>query len=136
MTETRGGTSTPAAERLLREMFEQMVVRKDITAIPRYHHPDFLLYTNGTTQDYEAYTRGHETVYASPITYRIRYDEDSWVSTEDRVAVRVWITTERPGERATEIEVVLIATCRDGLLYRLWELTWPDWSTLPAFEDY
>jgi hypothetical protein len=52
------------------------------------------------------------------------------------VAGRVWITTTRPDEAPRRIEVVLIAEYRSGRLLRLWELTWPDWSQLPAFETY
>jgi hypothetical protein len=52
------------------------------------------------------------------------------------VAARVCITTSRPGEEPTRLEVVLIATYRDGRIHRLWELTWPNWSELGAFEHY
>ncbi len=37
---------------LIREMFAEMVVRKDPDLIARYDHPDFLLTTNGSTQDW------------------------------------------------------------------------------------
>jgi hypothetical protein len=124
------------AQDLLVEMFDRMVVRKDATLTEHYYHPDFLLTTNGTTQDYASFARGHRTVYATAIGYAVRYDDDAWVSTEDRVAGRLWITTSRPGEDPTEIEVVLVATVLDGRIHRMWELTWPDWSALQAFEDY
>jgi hypothetical protein len=48
----------------------------------------------------------------------------------------VWITTQRPGETAVEFEIMLVATCRDGRLYRLWELTRPDWTQEKSFENY
>jgi len=121
---------------LLVEMFEQMVERKDASLIERYYHPDFLLHTNGGAQDYEQFAAGHRRVYATEISYAVEYDEQAWVVTDDRVAGRVWITTERPDEEPTKIEVVLIATCLDGQLHRLWELTWPDWSQLRAFDEY
>lgn len=121
---------------LLIEMFEQMVKRKDASLIERYYHPDFLLHTNGAVQGYEEFADGHRRVYATEISYAVDYDEKAWVVTDDRVAGRVWITTERPGEEPTKIEVVLIATYLDGRLYRLWELTWPDWSQLRAFDVY
>lgn len=125
-----------SAKDLLVEMFDRMVVVKDPTMIERYYHPDFELTTNGMTQGYEAFARGHETVYATPIAYAIEYDEDAWVVTEDRVAGRVWITTSRPDEEAKRIEVVLVASILDGRFHRVWELTWPDWSALDAFESY
>ena len=30
----------------LKEMFSEMVVKKNISLIPTYYHPDFILYTN------------------------------------------------------------------------------------------
>ena len=120
----------------LREMFTEMVVKRDASAVARYYHPRFRLTTNGQEQDYDAFARGHEAVYGSGVTYRVEYDEDAWVDGGDRVGARVWITAQRPGEEATRIEVVLVAAYRDGLIHRLWELTWPDWSRLGAFEGY
>jgi hypothetical protein len=35
-----------------------------------------------------------------------------------------------------EYEIVLIATYVDEKIHRLWELTWPDWTTANAFADY
>jgi hypothetical protein len=46
------------------------------------------------------------------------------------------ITTKRPGEDASRIEVIFLAAYRQGRIHRLWELTWPDWSQLKAFETY
>ena len=39
-------------------------------------------------------------------------------------------------EQLAEIEVVLVATVVGGRFHRLWELTWPDWSRLRAFDSY
>jgi hypothetical protein len=117
-------------------MFDRMVIVKNPNMIERYYHPDFQLTTNGMTQGYEAFARGHATVYATPIAYAVEYDEDAWVSTEDQAAGRLWITTSRPGEEPKRLEVVLIASLLDGKIYRLWELTWPDWSSLEAFKTY
>ncbi|WP_179185698.1 hypothetical protein [Mycobacterium tuberculosis] len=54
----------------------------------------------------------------------------------DRVAGRVWITTSRPGEEPTRIEVVLIAAYRNGRIHRIWETTWPSWRNVAALDDY
>ena len=75
-----------------------MVVAKDKSAIPRYYDPDFVMVSNGITQEYEGFRAGHETVYDTPISYAVEYDDESWVESDDRVAVRLWITTSRPGE--------------------------------------
>ncbi len=120
----------------LKEMFERMVVAKDASLVPVFYHPEFELTTNGQTQAFEEFAAGHRRVYATEITYRVEYDEQAWVEAGDRLAGRVWITTRRPGEAATRIEVVLIAAWADGTLHRLWELTWPDWSQLDAFDAY
>ena len=64
---------------LLVEMFDQMVVAKDKAAIPRYYDPDFVMVSNGITQGYEAFRTGHETVYATGISYAVEYDDESWV---------------------------------------------------------
>ena len=117
-------------------MFERMVVAKNAELLEVYYHPDFEMTSNGIMQRFDEYAAGHRDVYATAIRYAIRYDEDSWVESADRVAVRMWITTERPDEAATELELVLIATYLDGRLHRLWELTWPDWSRLDAFTEY
>ena len=66
----------------------------------------------------------------------MRYDDEAWVETADRVAGRLWITTARPDTRPTEMEIVLVATFVDGLIHRVWEVTWPDWSALTEFENY
>ena len=121
---------------LLRTMFTEMVEAKDITQASRFYHPEFEMTSNGLTQGYDDFVAGHERVYATPISYAIRYDEDAWVEAEDRVAGRVWITITRPGDEPATIEVVLIATVVDGRIHRLWELTWPDWSKEPALEAY
>jgi hypothetical protein len=123
----------PLRERM-REMFTRMVEAKDASLVDTYHDPAFVLTTNGQTQDLAAFRAGHERVYPTAITYRVEYDEDSWVASADRLAARVWITTQRPGEDPHRIEVVLVAAYRDGRLLRLHELTWPDWSQLAAFE--
>ncbi|MCV7422094.1 DUF4440 domain-containing protein [Mycobacterium yunnanensis] len=121
---------------LLREMFDHMVVRKDATAIERFYDPTFVMFSNGLTQDYEAFAESHRGLYTTDISYSIEYDEQAWVESADKVAGRVWITTSRPGEEPTRIEVVLIAAFVDGRISRVWETTWPSWNELPAFADY
>jgi hypothetical protein len=58
------------------------------------------------------------------------------VEANDKVAARLWITTSRPGEQPTRIEVVLIAAFRDGRIHRVWETTWPSWRDAAALENY
>jgi hypothetical protein len=121
---------------VLRQMFAEMVERKDATAIDRFYDRSFVMYSNGVTQDFEEFAESHRAIYATAISYSVEYDEEAWVETSDRVAARVWITTSRPGESATRIEVVLIAAFKDDRISRVWETTWPSWNSLTAFETY
>ncbi len=116
-------------------MFERMVILKDASLIPKYYHEDFVLYTNGQEMDYQTYLAFHEEYYQTAIEYQVAYDEQAFVEQGDRLAARVWITVTKPNEPTREIEVILIATYVEEKLHRLWELTYPDWSTLPQFEE-
>jgi hypothetical protein len=118
----------------LKEMFEEMVINKDASLIPLYYHQDFLLYTNDQITDYDAFLKSHQQYYATPIKYDVAYDEETLLEQRNKVAGRVWITTSRPNESPKKIEVILIAQFKDSKIYRLWELTYPDWSKLPAFK--
>lgn len=129
-------TAILSTRQLLQEMFSEMVVKKDAALISHYFHPDFILETNGQKQDYKAFGAEHAKVYATDITYEVRYDEESWVESAMEVAVRVWIKTQRPGEAPVEFEVVLIAAYVDRKIHRVWELTCPDWTQVTAFESY
>lgn len=118
----------------LKEMFSEMVIKKDASVIPAYYHKDFLLYTNEETMGYDTFLKSHEKYYTTSIKYEIEYDEETLLEQGEKIAGRVWITTARPDEPARKIEVILIAQYKDGKIYRLWELTYPDWSKLPAFK--
>ena len=37
------------------------------------------MFSNGVTQDYEAFATSHRTVYATEISYSVEYDEEAWV---------------------------------------------------------
>jgi len=71
---------------VLRQMFEQMVEHKDPTAIDRFYHPSFVMFSNGVTQDFEAFAASHRTIYATPICYSVEYDEQAWVEATAKVA--------------------------------------------------
>lgn len=120
----------------MEEMFTRMVEAKDASLVDAYYDPDFVLTTNGQTQDLDEFRAGHERVYPTAITYRIQYDDNAWVESGDRLAGRLWITIARSGEPARPIEVVFLSVWREGRLLRLHETTWPDWSAMSAFENY
>ena len=122
----------------LRKMFTEMVEAKDVAAIERFYDPELRLWTNGEVQDYAAFADGHRRVYPTAITYHVEYDEDAWVQDDvrDRVAGRVWITTARPGEEPTRLELVLIVEYAGDRIIRVWETTYPSWQQLPAFDEY
>lgn len=119
----------------LKEMFREMVLKKDVTVISRYYHEDFLLYTNGEIIDYGTFLKLHKKYYATAIKYEIEYDEETFLESGERIAARIWITTSRPNEPLKKIEVILIAQYKHNKIYRLWELTYPDWSKLPTFRQ-
>ena len=119
----------------LQEMFKEMVLKKDASVIPLYYHPDFLLYTNDVAMSYNAFLESHVKYYATPIKYEVQYDEETLLEQGDKIAGRMWINTSRPNEPTRKIEVILIAQYKDDKIYRLWELTYPDWSKLPAFKE-
>ena len=117
----------------LKEMFDKMTVCKDPSVISYYHHPDFVLYTNDLTMTYDAYVQSLQDIYKTPIEFEVGYDEETLLEQGERVAGRVWITTTMPGEAPKKIEVMLIAQYKDGKIFRIWELTYPDWSKMDAF---
>lgn len=123
---------------LLKEMFDRMVIHKDPELIEHFYHPEFVMFSDGLAQSFAEFAESHRRVYATDIGYAIEYDEDAWVesATGDKVAGRAWITTSRPGEAPTRIEIVLIAVYRDGKIQRVWETTWPSWRTVAALENY
>lgn len=128
----------PSDERytnLLKEMFTEMVEQKKANLIPYYYHRDLMVYTNGKEFDYEAFFETHQEIYETPIEYEIAYNDETFVEDGEKVAGIVYITTSRPDEEPKEIEVILIVEYKDNKIYRVWELTWPDWSKLPAFKE-
>jgi hypothetical protein len=120
---------------LLKEMFTEMVEQKKANLIPYYYHRDLMVYTNGKEYDYKSFLKMHQDIYETPIQYEIAYNDETFVEDGDKVAGIVYITTSRPDEEPKEIEVILIIRYKENKIYRVWELTWPDWSKLPAFES-
>ena len=118
----------------LKEMFAEMTIKKNPSVMAHYYHPDFLLYCNGEVTDYAHFHNMHEEIYKTPIQYKVEYDEETLVAQQNKVAGRIFITTSRPNETPTKIEVILIVEYKENKIYRLWELTFPDWTRLAAFE--
>ena len=123
--------------KLLEEMFEQVVVKKQAHLQSRYYHQEFKLYANGIEQNYDEYIAGHEQIYKTPIQYKFRIDRDTIVDSDDKTAMRVFITINDSIDGEKEIEVILVAYFKDNKIYRVWELTRPDWSQMETFrKDY
>src|SRR3990167_132570 len=99
----------------LKDMFEKMVIPKNAALIPVYYHRDLLLYTNEQTTHYDEFLESHIKYYAT------------FLENSNKVAGRMWITTQRPNEPAKKLEVILICEYKDDKIYRVWELTYPDW---------
>lgn len=124
----------PSHITLLKEMFDKVTVEKNDKAIPLYYEKDFELYSNGKKMTYDEFLQLHRNIYKTSIQYKVRYDEETFVEQGNKIAGRLFITTTKPNEPAQEIEVILIAEYKDSKLYRLWELTYPDWSKMKAFQ--
>lgn len=120
---------------LLKEMFSEMVVKKDISLIPHYYDKDLIIYTNGKQINYREFYDTHVEYYASSKKYSVVYDEQTLFASDDKVAGRMYITITRPNETPKELEVILIVQYRNNKITRVWELTFPDWSHLPAFQE-
>ncbi|MCH9613142.1 MAG: hypothetical protein S4CHLAM102_16480 [Chlamydiia bacterium] len=119
---------------LLKEMFHEMVLKKNASLIPHYYDEDFLLYTNEQEMNYETYLKLHEELYATPIEYMVEYDEERFVEEGEKLAGRMWITVTKPDQPARRLEVILICEYKGKKLYRLHELTFPDWSQEKHFD--
>lgn len=92
-----------------------------------------MLYTNDQVTHYREFLTSHEAYYATPIQYAVAYDDETFLEQGEKVAGRLWITTSKPHETPKKIEVILIVEYKENKIYRLWELTYPDWSTMPEF---
>lgn len=119
---------------LLKEMFTKVTLEKNAKAIPLYYSEDFKLYSNGRTINFNEFLEQHQKIYQTPIQYKLRYDEETLIEQGNKIAGRLFITTKKPNELAREIEVILIAEYKNDKLYRLCELTYPDWSKMKAFK--
>jgi hypothetical protein len=117
----------------LKQMFNEVTLAKKSEAIPKHYHPEFVMYTNEQRMTFEDFLDAHKEIYGKSIGYSIEYDETTFFESGNKVAGRMWITTSRPNEASTKIEVILIVHFKDSKIHRLWELTYPDWSALPAF---
>lgn len=82
------------------------------------------------------YYQGHKKEYQPPIRYRVKFDNETITEQGNNVAERVLITTKLPGKSPKKIEVMMIAQCRHQKLYRIWELTYPNWRSLKAFKAF
>jgi hypothetical protein len=129
--------ATPASSHylsLLKEMFNKVTIEKNAQVISRYYDKNFESISNGKKMGFQDFLKIHQEIYKTPIQYSIRYDEATLLENGNKVAGRLYITTKRPNEEAREIEVMLIAEYKNNKLYRLWELTYPDWSKMKAFK--
>lgn len=134
ITQAAFSAQSPHYILLLKEMFTKVTMEKNDQAIPLYYDKHFELHSNGKTMKFNEFLQLHQAVYKTPIQYEVRYDEKTLIEQGSKVAGRIFITTKRPNESPQEIEVILVAEYKDNKLYRLWELTYPDWSGMKAFQ--
>lgn len=119
---------------LLKEMFSEMVMKMDASLIPKYYHPEFVLYANKSISNYQEFLDGHAIYYAEARKYFVEYDEHAWVEQNDKVAGRVFITIKQAEKSDINFEVILIAQYKDNKIFRVWEVTSPDWTQMKEFQ--
>jgi len=118
----------------LKDMFLHTTIKKDASLIPIYYHQEFICYTNEQAITYKEYLASHQEYYLHQKKYAVEYDDQTFLESGTKVAGRMWITITVPDEKPKRLEVILIAEFKEEKIYRLWELTYPDWSNLPEFE--
>lgn len=118
----------------LKQMFQDITIEKKAELIPEYYHHDLLLFTNGQIMDYQTFFELHKKNCHTSIIFQVDYDEETFVEKDNKLAARIWITVQLPGQKAEKLEVMLIVHYHEGKIHRLWETTYPDWSALPAFQ--
>lgn len=118
---------------ILKEMFSEMVEKKNASLIPKYYHKDFKLYANGQTQNYDYFLEFHENIYKTDIQYQVSYDEEVFVEQGDKISGRVFFVITTSDKPVRDLEVILIAQFKENKIFRIWELCYPDWSKLPEF---
>ena len=52
-------------------MFEQMVENKDPTAIDRFYHPSFVMFSNGVTQDFDEFAASHHAAVWCQVAWQL-----------------------------------------------------------------
>ncbi len=119
---------------LLKEMFTEMVEKKDVSLVSKYYHLDFKMYANGTHQNYDELYESHEKIYKTDIQYKVRYDNETFLEDAEKCSGRIFITLSWPGKDSIELELVLIAAFKNNTIYRIWETCYPDWSQLETFK--
>jgi hypothetical protein len=134
-TEAALANQTSSYLSLLKEMFTKVTLERNGKAIPLYYDKDFKLYSNGKIMNYEQFLKQHKAIFKTSIQYKVRYEEDTFIEQGMKISGRIFITTQSPNKPAHEIEVILIAEYKNNKLYRLWELTFPDWSQMTAFKN-
>lgn len=118
---------------IFKSMFENMVIAKDVSLIEKYYHPEFSLFANSKTMNYNEFYDIHAKIYATDIQYQIAYDECTWAENDDKIAGRLFISLTNPNKPARELELICIVQYRQQKIYRLWELTFPDWANMDDF---
>ena len=121
--------------KLLKQMFSEMVQKKNVSLISKYYHQEFKLYANGQMQDYNYFLDFHEKIYQTDISYKVSYDENAFIEQGEKVAARVFFVITKPNEPVKELEVILISEFKEGKIFRIWEVCYPDWSKMPAFQQ-
>ena len=118
---------------LLKEMFSEMVEKKNADLISKYYHEAFEMDANGVHQYYPEFHEFHANIYETNIQYKVSYDDNAFIEQGEKIAARVFFVITKPGESVRELEVILICQYKDNKIYKLQELCYPDWTKMPEF---
>jgi len=115
------------------QMIEDTTIAKDISAIPCYYHPEFVMHSYGKTENFEEFISSHQKMFSGLTTYKFRYDEETFVENGDKIALRLWVNICQPSKAPQELEVLIIAKYKDGKIYRMWEMAYPEYNVTDFF---
>lgn len=118
----------------LQNMFSDMVIKKNISQMPRYYTKDFILYSNEHQMAYQVFYKFHASQYKQAIHYRVKYHTKTIVRDPraHRLAERLSISYRMGRGSWHKLQVACIVQFKQHKIQRMWETTYPDWSKAPS----
>lgn len=115
---------------LVKKMIKEVTLKKRAEKIGSYYSKDFILYSNGTEIKFKDFKSKYDEIYKNPIEYVIKEPHTKIFAKNDKVTAHLLVTIKKPNVKPKELEVILIAQIKDGKIFRIWELVYPDWQRI------